>query len=804
MFLSVQSTRRPSDAPAPNREKISVAGIPFLPHELFVLKEGESPEIAFHPVRADWLFLLEPLNSIDRGNPDWGGGDEALNFFVGDSIGTLSLTYESGRIDSVPLICGYNVWWRVPYQQSPAPFSNDESARTVLRRALRVIHGAEGHQADAPPYLMAIRLRNEALLGVTLHDSDKKAGHFKPSGLTLAGVQSPLPRKDEHLAEFSGDLDPALAARLETHAIESADAYPSAARQAVADLARFLYTFEEDVRLEGIRETPPAMTSENFSGPAVRFRGPPEAEILTHVYYENAHEVTTRIGADGLVHESREKAIRYADFGGFTPDLGAYYNLAYTRNRALTVLAEMGFVELADRAVDFFDRWLMYFPESFPEVQIDGKPVPGHTPVIANTPHFYFDVLKDHGWPTRYTTRDFGNPETDGHGMLMLARWRVWVQLGRPAEWVERRWKALREAAEFVRWALDNPGFSFSENGLLYAESEGGMQQLSLYSNMPVYFGLLAYAEMADRIGREEEAHGWRELAAGLAEAMEGYFPQETEKFGEVWNPELVGGFKYHSGVLAPLLFSMDWWGYDAAARLREHNPAWLARTERSYKMILNNMRPEWCAPSGLGYGQNYFAQSALLLDYMGEATPIIEWLARFCYAPRQPDPYRVPEGATISGAGDVWRRWGDLGNLYQMVDTVYTIQVLLGIDDLDATHLRLMPRLPAGWTGMEVSDWPVRADSLEQKGHLLRLRYNLERPSKNILKMAVETDFIAIKMSLRLGPFPVEGTDPEIRLNGAPVTARVIASGDARWTWVNLQGACHYEIIAELSPEGN
>ncbi|MHB8339181.1 MAG: hypothetical protein ACYDEE_17330, partial [Ignavibacteriaceae bacterium] len=68
-----------------------------------------------------------------------------------------------------------------------------------------------------------------------------------------------------------------------------------------------------------------------------------------------------------------------------------------------------------------YDRWMMWFPKSFPGIQLGGKPVPGHATVIANKPLIYSDFLSKPGWPTKYKVHDFGNGENDSHGMLISA-----------------------------------------------------------------------------------------------------------------------------------------------------------------------------------------------------------------------------------------------------------------------------------------------------------------------------------------------------------------------------------------------
>ena len=149
---------------------------------------------------------------------------------------------------------------------------------------------------------------------------------------------------------------------------------------------------------------------------------------------ENSIGLLDRVDDDtGMVHESAPKAANYMGWVGYQPDMQAYYDDSYTRTHFITLLSDMGFLAKADKAIDYFDRWMMYFPRSYPALQMGGKPVPGHATVIANDPHVYFDKLTKLGnWPTKFKTHDYGNPETDGHGILMLGRHRAWAKQAEP------------------------------------------------------------------------------------------------------------------------------------------------------------------------------------------------------------------------------------------------------------------------------------------------------------------------------------------------------------------------------------
>jgi len=769
-----------------DQTEIRVSQIPFLKTQKPpIIQEGKSWTLNDLSISAGLLYVLGCKNSIDQPNPGWGGTQDYRNFFVGDSLGNIRLTYASGTQDSVALIYGYNVWWGQNYQQYHRPFSNNPHARQTLDAALCVANGLDGYKDAETNYFTRIALRKEALASIAFEDNPAKAGHINIEGLTFADVHTIGENPNPRLIPISSHPpDEKIADWLRTHTIAAANPLPPSRRSALRDLAGFLYTYRRDITYQTIQNTPIGITTHNFPGPDLQFFGCPEAEILTRVYFDNANEIRLRVDANGLIHESKKDAEYYWGFGTWKDDFGAFYNTAYTRNRSLIVLGRLGFEKAVSRGIDFFDHWLMYFPNAFPKLQLGGKPVPGHATVIANQPHVYFDTLRHAGWATKYTSRDFGNPENDGHGIQMLSHWRKWNKTGRSEKWIRERWPAINEAAEYIRWALDNPELSFSEHGLLYSESEGGMQMESLYCDMPCYLGLLAYAQMAEAVGREQEALRWRDTAEQMRVAMDRYYPKTIPPFGDVWDPNKSANWKYGQGTLAPILFAVDFYGPDACKHLP---PDWLSRTKRSYEMALTNIRPAFCAPGGLGYGQDYFAQTALLLDRMDEASKWIDWLARFCFAPRHPHPYRVPEGLVVKSDGSAWRRWGDLGNLYQMNETIYTLLTIAGICDLNPDYVLIMPRLPGRWTQMHIENYPLRTTSRGQNTTLkMDMACRLSRDSRTI-ECTLRTDRPVDQWRIRLGPLPTRARDVASRCNGKDLEGLLVTSGDSKWFWLTI-----------------
>ncbi len=733
-------------------------------------------------IKADSFYLLGCLNSVDIPHPAWGGGDGMRNFFIGDSAGELVIGYASDKTDTIPLIFGYTAWWDQNYKASPEPFRSDAKVKKQLDDALCVANGLEGYSNTNKNYFIKIKLRDEPVKWIIFKDNPKRTGYYRIDGLTFSGISEKLNSK-KYLIESCDQLSSDKISWLKNHTIDSKNSYPENRQKAIKILREKFNTSLDDINKKTLAATPPEITATNFPGPKISFSGSPIATLLTRIYYENADQILGRIDEDGMVHESGAKADNYNGFGGWTPDLQPFYNCAYTRLRGLTCIGHLGFEKKVNQAIKFFDKWMMYFPESFPEIQLGGKPVPGHATVIANTPHVYFDVLKDLGWHTKYKTRDFGNPENDGHGLLMITRWRAWRKQGKTKKWIDERWEAINEAAEYIPWCLDNPELSFSTNGLLHNESEGGMMKQSMYCDFVCYLGLLGYAEMAEASGRKEKADRWRKQAQRLFDAMIVYYPENIEPWGDVWNPDKSAGFAYTHSTLAPACIGMDYWGYDAMNKMSKD---WAERTRRTYKMQLKRNKPEFAATAGIGYGQCYITQSALMLDEMNDADKLVEWMARVCFAPRLKHPYRVPEGSIISGDGTTWRRWGDLGNLYQLVDVVQTILLITGIDDINPLELILMPRLPADLLEMEIKELPVRTMS-NGKSETVNISIEMEK-KKNMIEFNFSNDKPVDKVKLRLGPFSLLSESVEVKLNNKKIHGKLEESGDSKWVWVTAE----------------
>lgn len=760
-------------------------GIPFIAGEFMIPeKEGATVSCETNGVKAESVYLFGCINSVHLPNPFWGGSDGFQNFFIGDSIGTLTISYVSGKTSHIPLILGFSVWWNDTYRIAPEPFVFNKKAFAKLNRSLYV---ANGISLKKTPYYIKIDLNNEPVKKVSIQDNPNKIGYMIVNGITFSNVKNGLSLNAVSWKKLQGNpIPPEQYKWQKKHTIKSSHPYSAAQQKAVSEVEHLLSNSPDDISSKTISKVKPVITADNFQGPKVKFGGATLGKLLTNIYYENADQILERIDSTGKVHESAKGSDFYRGFGTWSPGLGAFYDDSYTRIRALTILSAMGFTSKANNAINYFDDWLMYFPRAFPKIQLGGKPVPGHAVVIANKPHFYFDKLDRKRWPTQFKTHDFGNPENDGHGLLMLNAWRTWIKDGRRPEKVNSRWTAITEAVEYIRWALDHPDLSFSQHGLLYSESEGGMDKESMYCDFPCYIGLLAYADMAKTAGKPEKAKDWQNLAARLLKAMNAYYPKNEKLWGKVWDADKSAEWRWagdHS-TLAPIVIGMDYWGFDVL----HHLPAgWKSITLNTYKRQLTKTQFPGISAAGIGYGQCYLTQASLLVDEMKEASKDIARLAQFCFSPRLPHPYRVPEGATVKADGSQWRRWGDLGNLYQLAEVVYTVQVMIGIDDIQTDTVKLMPRLANNINSMEVSEWPIRTYSGAESiltPLSLKINRNVQHTTFNAKVRTVKS---VNNFRFRLGPFPLNVNEVEISLNGKTEKKHLKQSGDSKWVWISF-----------------
>ena len=707
---------------------------------------------------ASRLYLTGGYHSESTGCLMWGSSDDKQSRFIGDDMGKIKIEYSCGEVDEIPLIMGITLWFHGEvWSEKCAPFKsenedeNDSELISALKQALQLYGAFE----DAPKYLLGIRPRSLPIKSVSFSGNEQKGGH--PVFFEL------LAANDEK--ELYGDIVTIESLEfLSAHTVNSVSPITEEMLDSLDAINRATLTFEEDF-------ASPIDYSVDENAPFVKFEGSAEADIATAVYAENKRILVERTDEDGFIHTSFKRAPswRYCGFGPWV-SCGNYYDFFYSRDagRAIITLAQLGEYDAACRGAEAGNRYMMYFPKS--GLTFGGKSIPAHAEVVPNMPLFYSKTLvPDWGWPTKYTKERFGeeyqnlgNQETDGHGFMMLSNYFAWLNAENREEWLKSQLDAVLSTAEWIDWCFENPELSLARDGLLYAESEAGMNEHTLYCNMLCALGLRGYAKMAESIGLVDKAKHWESTAQKMEKAMTEHFSE-----GGKWKKECFGF--YHDPVLT---MCADFYGWDLCGI-----------PEELKKISLNTYRDDveksleipYDTSGGFGYNTSMITQNALLNDRMDDATLLVNRLTKLCYAPRLPFPFIVPEGGSYSNRLGAIRRQGDLGNLVQQAEGLKTLLAILGISAVRDGKLSIYPRLPRGWS-YKVKDFCVMASKAT-----VDIEVSYPENNSQSIDLALKNGEEIEGFTLRFGPFDL-ASEPTIYYNGKAVSGEKCISGDSLW----------------------
>jgi hypothetical protein len=136
---------------------------------------------------------------------------------------------------------------------------------------------------------------------------------------------------------------------------------------------------------------------------------------------------------------------------------------------------------------------------------------------------------------------------------------------------------------------------------------------------------------------------------------------------------------------------------------------------------------------SGPSYGDGYATQTMLLYDKLDMADKCIGWVANATYSPipelhvdRESRYYFYEQTYTPDAVGktEIGQGCGAL-NLVNVTEQLKVARLILGVDDTSSQVMRIIPRLPASWKGVEAKNWPIRtsvgmarADIRYEKNH--------------------------------------------------------------------------------------
>lgn len=691
------------------------------------------PGIYLTNVTLSAVVIAGMTTAAPEASDRWGMAEPANAFegriFIGDRLGRVVVRYGDDTLEQIPILFGVNVW---PYELftpclpeekalltsralSHGPFreplASDPAAARLLQSSLRILENP-----DSPKpfhYLMGIRVRPVPLKSIELIDEKLRNAGWQVGAISGLAVGTPPPA-GLHL------LDESFFIR-QTH-LAPAEA-----------LARRFYQYEDELPSN---LAPPIPTA---GYPQLEFAGPPAAAVLAHVFATNSRDlVENKLAPDGRLRSSSPTAPNFGGYigmGTWREGPGQYARQSWSRDAgpALRELLALGRDREARSAGEALLRYLY-----------DADPRhkrPNWKRVINATEIGESD------------TRKHQRAENDGHAAIMLAMAQLATSPAVDEAWMDQHWPAFSDAGNWFPWQMQHREIS-AFDGLLYNESESsGGGGRDLYSNSQAALALRAFANLAAARGDEIHADKWNQSAVLLEKAIAGRLsltadPHDPLTPRYIDTDTLFDSWAYGWKRMAPLLANADLQGFSALDR-----PGEALRLNHTY----NQLRGPGITPPDagrvMGYGQAYFAQSALLLDCTRDATRAVERAAAFCY--HRDHPYLVPEGVILHPQGRYWFRNGDLGNLMQQAEMLKMIRLLPGIDDrTSAAGLTLIPRLPNGWSRIEAHDWPVRVAEPDGRWSRAHIDFTYERQPDQSYRMKFRCDRAIPIASVRIGPF--------------------------------------------------
>ncbi len=723
----------PTDA----KSSVTLHGIPFL-------KSTETRNLVPGIYQTSATLSAVILAGMTTANPEasdrWGMNEPAHAYegrlFIGDRLGRVIVRYSDDTLEQVPILFGVNAW---PYELFTSaqpneqnllysnalkagpyrePFATDSTAAALLAVSLHNLENPEAPKSLR--YLMGIRVRPVPLKSIELIDEKLRNAGWQVgaiSGLPLGAT----PPTGLRL------MDEAFFIRQQDHAPAEA-------------LARRLYQFDDSLPKT---LKPPESTA---GYPQLTFTGPPSATILSHVFAANARDlVENKLNANGRIGSSSPGAPNFGGYigmGTWRDKVGQYSHHSWSRDAgpALRELLALGRDREARAAGEMFLHYLYDGDSRYKR--------PNWKRVINA-----YEVGEGE-------KRSYLRAENDGHAAIMLAMAQLATSPAVDRAWMAKNWPAFVDAGDWFPWQIAHPEIS-AFDGLLYNESESsGGGGRDLFSNAQAALAQRAFARLADSHGAVKNVTQWNDAALLIEKSITSRLtlpatPNDPFSPRYIDTDTLFDGWAYGWKRMAPLLANADLSGFTAPSTAEE-----LERLNHTYTQLRGQGTIAPDAGRTLGYGQAYFAQSALLLDRTADATRAVERAAAFCYHPDH--PFIVPEGVIVHPDGHCWFRNGDLGNLMQQTEILKMTRVVAGIDDrATSTGLTLIPRLPNGWTSIEAKNWPVRVAAENGLWERTLISFHYERLPSSGYRLHMSSEKPLSIASIRLGPYPRAGVLP-------------------------------------------
>lgn len=758
---------------------------------------------------ADVVYCLGMINNgWDHGVAHWGAHPEMNpsrpdQISIGEVIGTMTIHYQGGASDAIALTMGVTAWhvesWSNTPTETKEPFVSRPDLAAVLANNLFLYEDELQDSLDTRNrhFYLAITPRSGQVIdSITVSDNAAKSGVPGLWGVTLRNPSTTAGFHDYGTRSVSlNDLTP----RLDLNQAGALDFLANV--EAMKDA---LYTSDDDIPTSF-----PAMAfTEGLDAARIRFfddgSGLPIGDMLSNIWVANINEIDHKFDVDtGFFHESGPEAPWYGHYTGvgcWADGWGLYNGGAFARSSdhfASVALKRINNPTRLTSYVDYCDSYLYFYRDN--NDPAEGPPNAALTSYPSDAPPHWSFVLNA-PYPTGPDTNSLqGNEETDGHGATCVGRWVAWRRLGAPTDgWLtdarpevygHSRWDSTRDAADFICWFMDYMG-----QDAIYCEGEttgwaGGYEP---YPTWVCAVALRCSAQIADALGESADATRWRTYADRLEGSMLASLTTGAPG-SEVWKQSYNSVYPSFQDRLVHAWFSIYYDGYDS----KRWEPAMTAVTVRTLATQLD--LPTGHAPVlAMGYGQGWLTKSALLLDEMDDAGPLLSYLAKCTYDKNQnyvdeangidwrPWMFVIPEGSNLMPDGR-WHRINDLSNGANQGPALHALEVCAGVDDTNPNELKIMPRVPAPLNGIEVENYFTLIAS---GGGLdtARIYYHYKYDAV----FTLTSDKPLPTLSLRVGPYAQERAEFLVERLDFPVgsTQRIERSGhadgqDAWWIWI-------------------
>jgi hypothetical protein len=123
---------------------------------------------------------------------------------------------------------------------------------------------------------------------------------------------------------------------------------------------------------------------------------------------------------------------------------------------------------------------------------------------------------------------------------------------------------------------------------------------------------------------------------------------------------------------------------------------------------------------SGTAYGEGYAVQTMLLYDKLDMAEKSLTWIATSTHRPvpgyridRDSLYYFCERSYSPEAVGKIELEQGcGALNLVSVSEPLKAARLVLGVDDTSLDEVRILPRVPKSWRGVEALNWPIRTSN--------------------------------------------------------------------------------------------